>query len=97
MNCLITGKPYTDKASHYAEPHKRDSVVQTACRLSLVALLTVEWGPDLSPASPQCRWCGGYKQHPAMDQDYYGKAGHKEGCERQVAIDALMKVLSEDV
>lgn len=57
--------------------------------LALEALRAVEWGPDYQPASPTCRWCGGYKRAPAMDQDYYGKAGHKPTCLRQLAITAL--------
>ena len=50
------------------------------------ALRMVEWTPDLYIQSPVCYWCGGYKRTPAMDQDYYGKAGHKPDCPRQAAL-----------
>lgn len=67
-----------------------------ARRLALKALEAVEWTADLSPASPVCYWCRGYQRHPAMDQDYYGKAGHKPDCLRQLAIAALKRENSEE-
>jgi hypothetical protein len=66
-----------------------DGMTDDARILAIAALEAVEWTPDLNPASPVCYWCRGYKRQPAMDQDYYGKAGHKSDCLRQRALVAL--------
>ena len=42
--------------------------------------------------SATCAFCGGYERHPAMDQDYYGTAGHKDGC----AYLAIRQILATD-
>ena len=61
--------------------------------LALSALEAVEWSYSAG-WSPTCYWCRGYQRHPAMDQDYYGVAGHKPDCLRQRAIDALKTELA---
>jgi hypothetical protein len=63
-------------------------------RLALQALQAVEWTPDINPASPVCYWCRGYQRQPAMDQDYYGSAGHKPDCLRQRAIAAIQQEIA---
>ncbi len=60
-----------------------------AIDLALEGLRHREWTSDLNIWSPTCLWCGGYQRSPAMDQDYYGQAGHKADCLRQRAIAAL--------
>jgi len=60
-----------------------------AVKLALQALRHREWGYGNCGWSAQCLWCGGYERTPAMDQDYYGEAGHKPDCIRQAAIAAL--------
>lgn len=62
---------------------------------ALAALRAVEWSYSASGFSPVCYWCRGYERHPAMDQDYYGKAGHKPDCPRQTAIAGLERLLAE--
>lgn len=64
-----------------------------ALTLALKALRAVEWTYSASAFSPVCYWCRGYQRAPAMDQDYYGKAGHKPDCPRQLAIAAIEAVL----
>jgi hypothetical protein len=68
--------------------------VNAALKLAKQALEAVEWGGDIDIWSPVCRWCGGYKRSPAMDQDYYGKAGHKPDCLRQRALEAIAEELA---
>jgi len=67
----------------------------SALRLALKALKAVEWSYSPSGFSPVCYWCQGYERHPAMDQDYYGKPGHKPNCPRQLAIAAIQEILKE--
>lgn len=62
-------------------------------RLAITALEAVEFTPNDIWAW-HCYWCKGYARHPAMDQDYYGKAGHKSDCPRQLALAALRKSLA---
>jgi hypothetical protein len=60
-----------------------------AIALAIQALEAVEWIGGHDGHSAVCLWCRGYEMHPAMDQDYYGKAGHKPECLRQRALAAL--------
>lgn len=60
-----------------------------AIELAIQALEAVEWRGGHDGFSATCLWCGGYERHPAMDQDYYGKPGHKPDCLRQRALQAL--------
>jgi hypothetical protein len=62
--------------------------------LAIEALGMVEWSYSGSGFSPTCYWCRGYKNTPAMDQDYYGKQGHTVDCHRQAALMALRAVLA---
>lgn len=57
---------------------------------ALSALLAVEWSPGAFGATPRCLWCKGWRRAPQMDEDYYGVAGHKDDCPRQVAIKAIL-------
>jgi hypothetical protein len=63
---------------------------------AIKALDAVEWSYSPSAFSPVCYWCRGYERHPAMDQDYYGKAGHKPDCQRQLAIAGLQALLDAE-
>ncbi len=57
--------------------------------LAIQALKRLEWTNRGEIWSDVCYWCGGYQRTPAMDQDYYGKVGHKPDCLRQRALVAL--------
>ena len=65
-------------------------VHSNALQLAKVALARVEWGYSNGGWSATCLWCRGYERHPAMDQDYYGRAGHKPDCPRQLALAAIL-------
>lgn len=64
-------------------------MTKDARRLAIAALEALEWAYSPSVFSPVCYWCKGYQRAPAMDQDYYGTAGHKPDCLRQLALAAL--------
>lgn len=66
---------------------------KTAFMMAKEALEVLEWTPNVNIASPFCYWCKGYQRAPSMDQDYYGKAGHKPDCKRQLALAAIEEVL----
>ena len=63
-----------------------------ALRLAQKALQQIEWFGG-GTWSATCLWCQGYERHPAMDQDYYGKAGHTADCPRQRALAAIAAAL----
>jgi hypothetical protein len=64
-------------------------------KAAIAALEAVEWIGGHNGWSAVCLWCRGYERHPAMDQDYYGKPGHKPTCKRQIALDGLRALLGE--
>jgi hypothetical protein len=68
-----------------------DQLVSLALKLARAALEQVEWRGGSGIWSATCCWCGGYERHPAMDQDYYGQAGHQPDCPRQLALAAIDK------
>jgi len=73
----------TETATEIAQ--RTTTVMKTAEK----ALQAREWHGNSGGHSPVCLWCGGYERHPAMDQDYYGKPGHKVDCLRQEALESL--------
>jgi len=57
------------------------------------ALFMVEWrGHGYDGHTPSCHWCSGWKSDPQMDEDYYGRAGHKPDCPRQAALAAIERL-----
>lgn len=62
--------------------------------LAIQALEAREWIGGHGGWSAVCLWCRGYEHHPAMDQDYSGREGHKPDCLRQRALTTLKEALA---